>query len=584
MFGSVLNKLLGKSGGAASRLASEYGDDVLRSAATEYGDDAARSVLSSLGDAVSSGAKKSKIGDALVRASDTGLNAPLSLSKKDMRDIGSGTSERIGKLFDRTGMSNVEDLRSFAKELTGNKGSRAYLDEATDAVRSNLGHGNNVDLSDLGPQIREVRDSMSPMAARIFDEADPIKKANILRGMASDIGKAATENKEKSIIKEQLNNLGRAIDERIDAGVNPKYINEMYDNVSEEFLHRSQEAFQKGDKSKAEAYKRLAKEYADTPVEERTIGNFRSSKSDFVDLSKMLERNDQTKGGGSFSRAVNQLPVVGPAVDALLSQPVERGAQKAGEIMRKVGREFQAGTAQEKLKKAAAVGAGGVGLLAAASGGNDKNKKTGDMLDESDPTGNTANMMGSTQTGSTNKMAGLGDGVAGVGGETTIGGYTRSQLEDAYVKALMANDPKSAQAIGSIIDMADKKEARAISAAKTGKNSATSKADAKKEAGLNTLNTLLKTYEKGGGGQGVIGGTLTNLLNTATGGNWNPSAQTYAAQSRGAAAQIIKALGESGQLSDRDMQSAMDMLPKNTDSDKVAKEKISNLMELLNNG
>ena len=129
--------------------------------------------------------------------------------------------------------------------------------------------------------------------------------------------------------------------------------------------------------------------------------------------------------------------------------------------------------------------------------------------------------------------------------------------------------------------MADKKEARAISAAKTNKNNATSKADAKKEAGLNTLNTLLKTYEKGGGGQGVIGGTLTNLLNTATGGNWNPSAQTYATQSRGAAAQIIKALGESGQLSDRDMQSAMDMLPKNTDSDKVAKEKISNLMSLL---
>lgn len=585
MFGNVLNKLLGKSGGAASRLASEYGDDILRSAATEYGDDAARSVLSSLGDAVSSGAKKSKIGDALVQASDVGLNAPISLTRKGMREVGVDASEKVGKLLDRTGISNVNDLRSLAKELTG--GENSFLDEVTESVRSNLGKGNTVDLSDLGPNLRDVRDSISDkLVAKTFDEADPIKKANMLRGMAADLSKSATKTEATSAKAKALSDLGREIDSRIDAGVNPKYISEAYDSVGQEFLHRSQEAFQAGDKTRAEAYKRLAKEYIDTPIENRTIANFRSAKKDFVDISNIGKLSDQAKGGGSFSRAVNQLPVVGPAVDALLSQPVERGAQKAGKIMRKVGREFQSGTAQEKLKKAAAVGAGGVGLLAAASGGNDKNKKTGDMLDESDPTGNTANMIGGTQTGATGKMTGSGGGVAGagVGGETTIGGYTRSQLEDAYVKALMANDPKSAQAIGSIIDMADKKEARAISVAKTGKNSATSKADAKKEAGLNTLNTLLKTYEKGGGGQGVIGGTLTNLLNTATGGNWNPSAQTYAAQSRGAAAQIIKALGESGQLSDRDMQSAVDMLPKNTDSDKVAKEKISNLMELLNSG
>lgn len=580
MFGSVLNKLLGKSGGAASRLASEYGDDVLRGVTTEYGDDAARGVLSSLGDAVSSGAKKSKIGDALVRASDAGLNAPLSLSKKDMRDIGSDASEKIGKLFDRTGMSNIEDLRSFAKELTG--GENSYLDEVTNAMRTNLGTGNAVDLNDLGPQLRDVRDSISDkLVAKTFDEADPVKKANMLRGMADDLSKSATKTEGSTAKSKALSDLGREIDARIDAGVNPKYVSEAYDNTGEEFLHRSQEAFQAGDKSKAEAYKRLAQEFIETPPEERTIANFRSSKKDFVDLSEIGKLNDRTKGGGSISRAVKGVPVVEPVVNALVAQPMERGAQKIGEVTRKIGRAFQNGTAQENLKKAAAVGAGGLGLLAAASGGNDKNKKTGDVLEGSDYTENTANALGGAQTGATDKISNVGSSMGNMAKETTIGGYTRSQLEDAYVKALMANDPKSAQAIGSIIDMADKKEARAISAAKTNKNNATSKADAKKEAGLNTLNTLLKTYEKGGGGQGVIGGTLTNLLNTATGGNWNPAAQTYATQSRGAAAQIIKALGESGQLSDRDMQSAMDMLPKNTDSDKVAKEKVSNLMSLL---
>nr|DAT46580.1 MAG TPA: hypothetical protein [Caudoviricetes sp.] len=579
MFGSVLNKLLGKSGNAAARLASEYGDDALRSVATEYGDDAARSVLSSIGDSLASGVKRSKIGDALVQASDTGLNAPLSLTRKDMREIGPGTYEKVGKLLDRTGMSNLEDLRSFAKELTGNKESRAYLDEVTDAIRSNLGHGNNVDLNDLGPQIRKARDSMSSLGGELFDEADPIEKANILKRMSTNIKRSASENAVRGEEGKFYGKLGSLIDERIDAGVDPKYINEAYDNVSNEFLYRSQKALREGNKTKAEAYKRLAKEYAETPAEERTIANFRSSKRDFVDLSKMLERSDRSKGGGSFSRTVNQLPVVGPAADALLSQPVERGAQKAGEIMRKVGREFQEGAAQEKLKKAAAIGAGGAGLLAATSGGNDKNKETSNITGA--PEAN-ASMSGAAQTSTADKLSTLGGGAAsGDGGEMTVGGYTRSQLEDGYVKALMASDAKSAQAIGTIIDMMDKKEARALNAEKVKKSSAADKSDAKKEAGLKTLNTLLNSYERGGGGQGIVGGTLTNLLNSATGGSYNSSAQTYATQSRGAAAQIIKALGESGSLSDRDIQAAMDMLPKNTDSKQVAQEKINNLMALL---
>jgi hypothetical protein len=40
-------------------------------------------------------------------------------------------------------------------------------------------------------------------------------------------------------------------------------------------------------------------------------------------------------------------------------------------------------------------------------------------------------------------------------------------------------------------------------------------------------------------------------------------------------------MGDSGQLSDRDVQAALDMLPKNTDDNKVAKKKIDNLMAIL---
>lgn len=580
MFGGVLNRLLGKSGNVASRLASEYGDDVLRNVATEYGDDAARSVLSNIGDSVASSAKKSKVGDALVRASDTALNAPLALGKKDMREIGPDAYEKIGKLFDRTGLTNLDDLKAFAKNLTGN-GEQSFLDEATDAVRTNLGKGNIVDLNDIMPELREIRDNMSPISARLFDEADPVKKAKILKSMANDITTSATESSEKSLKRDHFNRLGRLIDERIDANINPKYMSQVYDDVANEFLHRSQVELRNGNKGFSEAYKRLAQEYAETPAEDRIMSNFRGSKKDFVDISQMIKKNDQTKGGGSFSRAVRDVPVIGRAADAFIAQPVERATQKAGEAMRKVGREFQEGTAQENLKKAAAIGAGGAGLLAAASGVGSNNK---DIAKASGISGINANMTDSSQTDTSNRMSSLGGAMPTTRemDEMTVGGYTRKQLEDGYVKALMANDAKSAQAIGSIIDIMDKNETRALNLAKLN-NSAKSKStdESKKQNAISTLNTLMGVYNEGGGGQGVVGGTLTNLLNKATGGGYSPSAETYSAQSRGAAVKIIKAMGDSGQLSDRDIQAALDMLPKNTDDNKVAKKKIDNLLNIL---
>lgn len=586
MFGGVLNRLLSKGGGkAASRLASEYGDDVLRSVATEYGDDAARNTLNSLlGDAAGATSKKSAIGDALVKASDVGLNAPMALTKKEMRDVSPSAHETIGRLFDRTGMSNIDDLRSLAKELTG--GENSFLDEATDAIRTNLGKGNIVDLNDLGPQLREVRDSMDKIVGRQFDEADPVRKAKILRGMASDLRKSATKTEGSSVKSKYFEDLGREIDNRIDANVDPKYVNQVYDDVGNEFLYRSQKALREGNKSKSEAYERLAKEFMETPGEERSVAGLRSSKKDFVDISEIGKLNDRSKGGGSFSRVVSQVPVAGKLIDAVAAQPVERASQKVGEVTRKVGQAFQRGEAQPILKKGAAIGAGGLGLAAMMGGSDDSSKNKSNMLDTTGGSGTpglgASGPANSSSNAQTDSALGGSTLLGAQEKEPTVGGYTRSQLEDGYVKALMDNNPKAAQAIGSIIDLMDKNEARALNVAKV-KNSSKSKAtdDDKKQNAISTLNTLMGVYNEGGGGQGIAGGTLTNLLNKATGGGYNPAAETYAAQSRGAAAKIIKAMGDSGQLSDRDVQAALDMLPKNTDDNKVAKKKIDNLMAIL---
>lgn len=558
-----------------SRAAANHGDDVLARLATNYGDDVARSAGGKAGTLATLipdtpspviGKSNSRFGDSLVRASDTALNAPLALGKKDMREIGAGAHETIGKLFDRTGLTDVDELRNFAKHLTG-AGDMSFLDEATDAVRTNLGRGNVVDLNDIAAELREVRDTMSPIAARMFDEADPSKKAKILKQLANDIKTSATEGAEKTLKQNQFNRLGNIIDERIDANIDPKIMSETYDNVANEFLHRSQDELRNGNKSFSEAYKRLAKEYAETPVEARTMSNFRGAKKDFVDLSKIAKKNDLTKGGGSFSRAVREIPVIGRAVDALISEPVERATQKAGEAMRQTGRAFQSGKAQSALKKGALIG-GGIGALSLLGGGGDNGG-----LPPVQPVGGA--MMGGKEA--PERTATMKEMVEPQQ-EFTVGGYNREQLENAYVAALMDNNANAAKALGTMIDMLDNKEARMDKRAAA---AAGGKKAGKKEAELKTamtqLNSMLGNYEA----QGVAGGTLTNLLNGISGGAYNPRIAAYNDQSQSVGISLIKALGETGALSESDMARAKALIPTNTDSPAKAQAKLQTLRSML---
>lgn len=579
MFGNVLSKLFSKGAsnagsGALSRVASQYGDDIARNLATNYGDDVARGTLAQIGDqlaapsvtSAATKATKSRLGDALVKASDTGLNAPLSLTRKGMREVGEDAGQKIGMLYDRTGMSNMDDLRKLGKELTG--GQNSFMDDVTNYMQTNGGRGNFVQLDDIMPQIRDLRDNLPKAIQNQINDKDPAQLANFFRGAASDLRKSATPNAGQKELAKLYETTAREINNRVDMGIDPKYVQQAFDDTASEFLTRSRDALLRGDKKMSTAYKRLAKEISDVPADQRTVQAYRSFKRDFVDISKMGKLSDQATGGGSISRAVKEVPVVGPMLDATLAAPVEAGAQRAGQAMRGVGRAFQSGQAQDMLKKGAMIGGGGL-VLANLMGGNSQNAA---------PQGVSPMGVPPAMDGEDDQLAAaLGMGAEQeTAPEPTVGGYTRAQLEDAYVAALMDNNVEAADAIGSMVDILNNNEKRMADAGGSKDESAQ-----KRAAGMRTLQTLLQSYERGGGGQGIVGGTLTNLLNTATGGAYNSSAQTYATQARGAAAQIIKALGESGTLSDRDIQAAMDMLPKNTDNEAVAREKISNLMTLL---
>lgn len=581
MFGA-LGKLFGQG---AKNVAKNYGDDVLNRVVTNYGDDIAHglgnksaSVLDNLVPMLDNAPiqPRSKVGDALVGASNVGLNAPLSLTRKGMREVGDTAKEKVGMLFDRTGISSTDKLRELATELTGGKNS--FMDEVTNSVRTNLGGGNFVDLTDLQPQLRDVRESMDKLIRPKFDAQDPVALANNLRSAASDIRRSATPKAGDKMKANLLDELGIEINKRIDMNVDPKHVANAFDDTANEFLHRSQEALRANDKEKYNAYKNLAKEISEIPLNERTIDRYRSFKRDFVDISKMGKLSDQATGGGSVSKTLKSLPIVGDMADALLATPVEKAAQKSGEVMRKVGKDFQSGKAQQTLKTVGKVGAG-VGALALLSGRNSGGLPP---VGADGGTGALASAGGGVGAG-VSATPGSGtvqfeDGSVGqpYKDELTVGGYNRDALEQGYVAALMANDGNSAKAIGTMIDLLDNKESRAEKLAE----SKTSKSDAKTKNAVGKIQQLESLYSKSGGAQGPMG-ALNGLLNQVTFGAANPAQAAYDAQRQAAAVALARASGDSGALSNQDIQGYMSMLPTPTDNPQAAQLKLQSIYAQL---
>ena len=571
-----------------SRAAANHGDDVLARLATNYGDDVANSISTSiasngggvLDNILPVAQKTSGIANVLREGGERGMNAPMNLTRADVRKLkgrGGDPTETITKLYERTGTSDVKKLEDLAEQLMGSKDgkNKGLVSSVIDDMRTNFSRvgdpQNYVDLNDLRETIQRTA-SDAKLESIIQDKLgitgtnnlDPIGIAKAFRNKAADYRGGATPNKNMANALEEL---GREIDTRIDNSVDPRNIAGGWEIIKDNLLHAQQAAVRGGDKVGAEAFKRLAKEIADVPSNERTIQAMRSKLKDFVDIKEINRLTDNAGGGGALSAKLKSLPVVGDVVDATLGKPLERLSQKTGEKMLKLADAFDSGKAQNTLKKGALIG-GGVGALSLLGSGGSNNNNG---LPPVQSVGNA--MTSSAETPNNNKTM---KEMTQSQQELTVGGYSRDQLENAYVAALMDNNANAAKALGTMIDMLGNKEARADKrdAAATSKKN---KKGGDMETAMSQLNSMLGNYEA----QGVAGGTLTNLLNSATGGAYNPKIAAYNDQSQSVGISLLKALGESGALSESDMARAKALIPTNTDSQAKAQAKLKTLKAML---
>lgn len=165
----------------------------------------------------------------------------------------------------------------------------------------------------------------------------------------------------------------------------------------------------------------------------------------------------------------------------------------------------------------------------------------------------------------------------------TFAGKDRDQIEQAYMAAAADNNPKAVQFYASMLEQLDKKDAmnqKQLAAIQKASSSKTSKDDQKKADAAKKAASIETMYKQAGGAQGPVG-VLNNLLNSATLGMFNPGASAYEANQQALAVALARAAGDSGALSNQDIQGYKSMLPLTTDSPQAAKLKLQNIYAQL---
>lgn len=566
-----------------STLFGNYGDDLIRNAATKYGDDVLRAgakttakqaILNQSDDVAGMTAKQAAKATAKAGKSTaaqqiaknefddylTSLGATPTLRKQMANEAYNGVLGKTG-MADRFKTLNVDLANVADKSAAGLNAYGKVMNNLYDYM-DNAGVG--VDLSGLknsGSKLFTKAQKNRLLQSGL--DIDEVLKGTVSANQANDLyklsrelslkyKKAGVNNAIDGAIGDQLKTFATQIRDKLD---------ETASTVSKSFGLKQQLV----DAANSIDDIEVARALSGMTDDAITASTVRSEMAPYMKMKDFI---------GMQAPKEKTLNVIG--IDTGIANPLPKLSKAAKNTALKAKGALQT----ENGKNAAiALGAGGLGLLGGllAGGNNGGNQNMGNMSTLGALTGDSDVVYGgngmNTQVGGKNgSMATIG-GNAGNSADTsyTIGGYSYDDLENAYVSAIMAGDSGAADVIADMIGMLDNKSKRLKD---TKSSSGTAQ---KQQAAMDILNTLMGNFQA----QGPISGTLTNILNGLTGGNYNYQAANYNEQSRGSLAMIIKALGDSGALAEGDVERAMGLIPQITDSEQKAYDKYQNLMSML---
>lgn len=318
-----------------------------------------------------------------------------------------------------------------------------------------------------------------------------------------------------------------------------------------------------------------------------TYSDVRSMQAPFVIMGQLAKQKKMAPlaggvmGSGNFGNPIQQV------AQEVIGKPL---ASTTGKLLQRGGRALQlasdnpealvggvVGKAKNTAKNAALAGAG----LLALGQLNGQNADASPQL-----SGNSGQLGGAQAAQAQQKelqQAQQLQAMQQLMQPSKFAGKDRDQIEQAYMAAAADNNPKAVQFYASMLEQLDKKDAmnqKQLAALQKASSSKTSKDDQKKADAARKAASIETMYKQAGGAQGPVG-VLNNLLNNATLGMFNPGASAYEANQQALAVALARAAGDSGALSNQDIQGYKSMLPLTTDSPQAAKLKLQNIYAQL---
>lgn len=429
---SVLNeagvKTIGK--GTLNRLATSGSLDDATRAAMERVQSATGKTASRLG-------KNMGVGSNKILASQSGMTA------SQARALNLKPPQTFGNIQRRTGLTRLDDMAEVGRNLTGN-GDNSLLDTLTNAA---IGEAKGIDVGDLrkaaqnimddgaslltDTQRKQVLNNMKNAGISIYggskgslsslgDASVALKQANNFRDTARKLSSGFNPSAQEKQMADIYNGVASQIENKLYTaqGVNAS-IPMLVKSGGDDLLFKAQAAREAGNTAQAKAYESLAKELRGA----KTVKDIRTMKKDFVDLGKIDKATQQAEGartltGDQYASGLSSLAK--HPIQGLVGAVANGVALPATKVLSGVSDRLGAGSSksvgQDLIKTTARIGAAN----AMANG-------LGQPLPDQNIPVTPANMAGISSTGTS-------DGPV-QSTEPSIGGFTKSQIEQAMVAA-----------------------------------------------------------------------------------------------------------------------------------------------------
>lgn len=543
--------------------------------------------------------------EALKRFGKELEGAQTNITRPAARKLGiESTGDVVDNVRKRTGITDIDTQAQLARELTG--GDNSLLDNIQRNALSANEDGSGRFVADTGNLLQDaeqiIRKNMSSLGEKaVQSQIDDVRyaltskdstlldKANSYEDMAAElrnkgVANATPGDKAKAKVYKEI---ATKLEDMSYNAIPKENVDAMWGAAISEMQARSTQARNNGNKEIATAYDMLATEMENTP---HTIGNFRKFKKDFVDASKVNTLTEQAQNGAAQNLGQSAAGTKKTVENLLFGRAIKKSAAKLGgfindkvaPIVEQTGG-TASGTPTQPLSQDAQL------LLGNFIGRTEGQNASGNMVQnarKAEDYQNLESMLAEMQSGS--------EGLPMAQNGNIMGGYPQvdmspvldqmNQIQTAMSNAMAAGDIK---AYSQLADMY--KDAYAVYQAQAKMNDTGTEGSslttaeknqiAKLQSAGTALDQLESLYQKAGGGQGVIGGNIANFLG---GLGLNSDVNTYNQLAQGLINQIGAAIGKTDSLNtEGEVQRALSLVPKITDDNQTAMNKLSTLRQLL---